>query len=248
MIEFMKFLFIAFAFVLMGCGSMAKTPYRIAIDPSWYPMELMGKEANVFAFSNELLREIAAKEKIQLERINVTWDNLLEGLQKDEYDAILSPLPPYNFNLSKYDFSEIYLQTGFVLVVPERQNVSRLDDMENQEVAVQMNSEGELILNAHPEVIVRFYDSPAAALDQLAHKKYAGVVMGMIPAVSFISDLYADQLKIAGDPLNVAGLRLVSMKDKRKELMDHFNRGLERMQDDGSYNALLKKWNVGFEQ
>ena len=241
----MKYLFVALALVLISCGSVAKTPYRIAIDPSWYPMELMGKEANVFAFSNELLQAIAVKEKIQLERINVSWDNILEGLQKDEYDAILSPLPPYNFNVSKYDFSEIYLQTGYVLVVPEHLRVSSLGDMEDQEVAVQMNTEAESILNDHPAVIVRFYDSPAAALNQLAHKKYAGVVMGMIPAVSFIEDLYADNLKIAGGPLNKTGLRLITIKDKRKELMDHFNRGLDGIMDDGTYEELLRKWNVG---
>ena len=241
----MKWLLSVLVFVLVSCGSVTKTPYRIAVDPSWYPMDLMGKEANVFAFSNELLKAISESENIPLERVNVSWDHILAGLQRDEYDAMLSPLPPYNFNLSKYDFSKIYLETGFVLIVPQRGKAGDLDDMKNQEVAVQMNSEAESILRKYPDVIPRFYDNPASALNQLSTGKFDGVVLEVIPAVSFIDDLYVDKLKIAGAPLNEMGLRLIAVKDKRKELLEHFDRGLKRLKRNGTYDELVRKWGVG---
>ena len=241
----MKRLLILFAIVLAGCGSLNKMPYRIAIDPSFYPLDLMGKEANVYAFSNELLQVIGKKEGIPIERINVSWDATLEGLEKGLYDALLTPLPPYNFNEAKYDFSTMYLSTGYVLVIPKRSNKKTLKKLDDQEVAVEKDSEAESILDRYPDVLVRFYSSPAIALDQLAKGQYQGVVMNVIPAVSFIDDRYADQLKISDGPLNDAGLRLVTVKDKRGELLELFNQGLERIKKDGTYDKLIEKWTVG---
>lgn len=231
--------------LLCGCGTFTKSPYRIAVDPSWYPLDLMGKEANVYAFSSDILKAISKKEGIPLERVNVSWDSTLEGLQKELYDGVLSPLPPYNFNEAQYDFSSIYLPTGYVLVIPERAKSKDLKKMKDAEIAVQKDSEAERILDQYPASVPRFYVSPAVALDKLSKGEYKGVIMNVIPAVSFVEDIYADRLKVSGDPLNDAGLRLISAKGKKEELIDHFNRGLEKIKKDGTYDKLLTKWNVG---
>ncbi len=229
---------------LLGCGQVTKSPYRIAVDPSFYPLDLMGKEANVYAFSNELLQAIAKKEHLYLERVNASWDNLLEGLNKDYYDAALSPLPPYNFNEAKYDFSDLYLPTGYVLVLREDEKKTQLKKLKGREIAVQMNSEAERILDEYPDVVVRFYNNPAVALEKLDQGQLDGVVMDAIPAVSFVSDRYAGQLKIGSEVLNDAGLRLVSIKDTHKDLLERFNRGLEKLKRDGTYDKLVTKWKV----
>ncbi|MCP5509611.1 MAG: amino acid ABC transporter substrate-binding protein [Chlamydiales bacterium] len=241
----MKRIFICLACLLVGCGSMAKSPYRIAVDPSWYPLDLMGKEANVYAFSSDILKAISKKEGIPIDRVNVSWDDTLEGLQKDLYDGVLSPLPPYNFNRAKYDFSDLYLPTGYVLVIPARSSMKQLKKMQDAEIAVQKDSEAERILDLYPSTIPRFYVSPSVALDKLAKGEYKGVIMNVIPAVSFIEDKYADQLKISGDPLNDAGLRLIAIKGKRSELIEQFNEGLKKIKRDGTFDKLVEKWNVG---
>ena len=239
-----KVVFSFLALLFLSCSSVTKTPYRIAIDPSFYPLDLMGKEANVFAFCNELLQLVSKKEHLPLIRINASWDNLLDGLQKDEFDAVISPLPPYNFNLAKYDFSSMCLKTGYVLVIREDDKVKTLKKLKDREVAVQMNSEAERILDDFPDVIVRFYDNPAQALEQLEKRQFDGVVMDSIPAASFIYDRYADVLKIGTEPLNDAGLRIVALKNTHNELLEHINRGIERLKSDGTYDTLLKKWKL----
>ncbi|MCP5492138.1 MAG: amino acid ABC transporter substrate-binding protein [Chlamydiales bacterium] len=233
-------------FCLLGCGKVTKSPYRIAVDPSFYPLDLMGKEANVYAFSNELLQAIAKKERLYIERVNASWDNLLEGLSKDDFDAVLSPLPPYNFNKAKYDFSKLYLPTGYILVIREDEKVRQLKKLKGREVAVQMNSEAERILSEYPDVIIRFYENPAVALEKLDQGQLDGVVMDAIPAVSFIYDRYAEKLKLGSGVLNDAGLRMVAVKDTHRDLLDRFDSGLEKLKRDGTYDKLVKKWKVSF--
>lgn len=231
---------------LVGCGKVTKSPYRIAVDPSFYPLELMGKEANVYAFSNELLQAVAKKERLYIERVNASWDNILEGLSKDDFDAALSALPPYNFNEAKYDFSQLYLPTGYVLVIREDEKAREFKKLKGREVGVQMNSEAERILSKYPEVLIRYYENPAVALEKLDQGQLDGVVMDAIPAVSFIYDRYAEKLKLGSSVLNDAGLRMVAVKDTHRDLLDRFNSGLEKLKKDGTYDKLVKKWKVSF--
>ena len=85
-------------------------------------MDFQGKEPKVFALSNELLHEISRHEGINFERINRNWDNLTLGLEEKRYDAILSSIYPYVYELKKYHFSDLYLNTGPVLMTKTMQS------------------------------------------------------------------------------------------------------------------------------
>src|SRR3990167_2082609 len=120
---------------LFGCSS-ASTPHRVGIDPSFFPLDVAGKDANVYAFTNELLQEIGRLKRLNIERINTNWDSILFGLQEEKYDAIISSMRPYVYNLGKYRFSAIFLPSGPILVVPINSSVSSLADLKNEMVAV----------------------------------------------------------------------------------------------------------------
>ena len=56
--------------VLGGCNgttSPTKKHYIVARDPTWYPLDFMGKGDNVLAFSDELLNQIAKIEGFSVE-------------------------------------------------------------------------------------------------------------------------------------------------------------------------------------
>lgn len=237
------FLLIVLSLTLVGCGSKGKT-YTVGVDPTWFPLNLMGKEPNVFAFSNELLLEISRHEGINFERVNMSWDNLSLGLEEKKYDAILSSIYPYVYELKKYDFSDLYLNTGPVLVVKGDSMLNVSGGMEGKEVAVGTQEQEALFIRLYPQVIVRYYNQIPNALNALIGEYVDGVVVGYIPATAFVEDLYEGKLKIATPPLNEAGLRLLTVHEKHPELIEAFNRGLEKVRDSGKYEKLLKKWNL----
>lgn len=237
------FLLIVLSLTLVGCGSKGKT-YTVGVDPTWFPVNLMGKEPNVFAFSNELLLEISRHEGINFERVNMSWDNLSMGLEENKYDAILSSIYPYIFELKKYDFSDLYLNTGPVLVIKGDSMLNVSGAMEGKEIAVGTQEQEALFIRLYPQVIVRYYNQIPNALNSLIGEYVDGVVVGYIPATAFVEDLYEGKLKIATPPLNEAGLRLLTVHKKHPELIEAFNRGLEKVRDSGKYEKLLKKWNL----
>ena len=69
-------LFVACLFMMVSCSSEKeeKTTYGVALDPTWFPLNVAGKRANLVAFSQELVKGVAKEEKIQVVLINDHWN------------------------------------------------------------------------------------------------------------------------------------------------------------------------------
>jgi polar amino acid transport system substrate-binding protein len=230
--------------LFLSCtGSSSKT-FRIAIDPSWYPLPLMGQEKYVLGFSTDLLQEIVRIENIPVATITSSWNTLLWGLQEEHYEGMLSSLVPQLFNKKDYDFSELYLPTGLVLVVPIDSTVRSMDELKGKEIAFSPGSSGEDILAKYPGIIIRSYDAIPNVLADIVNGNVDGALIENLIANAYIKDVYAAQLKVATRPLTPAGLRLVTLHGKEERLQSAFNSGLEKLKKNGKYQELLKKWSL----
>jgi len=243
---FRNFFFCLFCLILCCSCSKSSKPYVVAIDPTWFPLDLVNKEPYMVAFSKELLIEIAKQEKIQIETIPVNWDVLLDGLNQRKYDAILASLEPYNFNTEKYDFSTNYFDLGPVLVLRDQTRFSegeeRLTDMQ---IAVTTDSD-ELTLNENfPEALIRRYNSASKALLDLANGQIEGVFVDYLLAYVFVSDIYRGVLKIVTEPYTNKGLKLVCLKKQNHRLITCFDKGLKKIKKSSDYEALMRKWKLG---
>lgn len=218
--------------------------YQIGIDPTWYPLELTGRETNVLAFSIELLQEIAKKEDLQLSIVTMNWNNLIWGLTKKKYDAILSSLYPYVFYEKKFHFSNVYLSTGPVIVVPEQSKIKKLDDLKGKTVGILQGSAASVFLQKYPGLLMQSYDTMPETLNALENMHIDAAVLDSLSAQSYVRDLYADKLKISTPPLNEQGLRLIMLDTKKQILIEKFNAGLKKLQKNGRYEELLKKWGL----
>jgi len=231
--------------VSSGCHTSSQVKEkRVGIDPSWFPLAIAGRESNITGFSTELLKEIGKIEKISITKLTVNWDDLVEGLQKGKYEAILSSMPPYTFNLQTYDFSELYLFTGPVLMVSTASKIDSLKMTNGKEIAVLPETKGTFLLEKYPGVIIRNYDSIPRALNDVVNGTVDGAILDVLSAVAFCQDLYQGKLKIATDILNNEGLRMLTLHGDAHDLILHFNRGLEKLKSSGTYDKLLLKWNL----
>lgn len=228
-----------------SCSSQKKgATYEIGIDPSWYPLPLAGQERNVFAFLIELLVEIAQNQGIELSVGIANWDNLLDGLEKNQYAAALSSLRPYVFNQDLFSFSSLTLQTGPVLVVREESPIKGIYDLYGKEISVVEGSPSIGLLQTAPGVILKRVESPSLALLAVDTNVVSGAIVPALLAESYIRDLYLGQLRVASPPLNDEGLRLITRKGINPELLKKFDQGLAWAKETGLYADLQKKWRL----
>lgn len=229
---------------LTNCSSDSSSKmYRIGMDPSWYPLDVMGKEKNLTGFTQELLQMMTEQSGMQFTLIEKNSQDLEEGLKKGEYEGMLSSLMPYVFYDNQYSFSHRFFHTGPVLVVPVNTMVYSLESLSHKEVGVIRGSTNAgLVASQSPQVIIRFYDSVPKALDDLVKGNLDAVVIESIVAMSYCNDIYQGKLKVATKPYTDQGLRLVTLFDKYPELIERFDKALKALLDNGSYDQLEAKW------
>lgn len=244
-------LIIVLLLILLGVGAcsyffMKKAPsqfYHIGCDRTWYPAQLDGKEQALFAFSEDLLQEIADAEDIQIKLILTGPDHLIVGLDNQEFDGILTSMPPTAATRDRYLFSKPFYAFGLVLIVPSTSTISSFKQMEGKVLGTYTGENFNTSINQYPSLLVRPYTNILKLLDDVENNVIDGAILNALQAYSYISGLHASNLKIVTDPLTNKGLRLVTRLDG-KELIDLFNKGLDEMIKKKSFQSLLDKWNI----
>lgn len=226
-----------------SCGASKKT-YKVAIDPSWFPLELYNKEPYVLAFAEELLNYVSEKHRVDIQTVALSWDNLLDALAKKQVQGIFTSMEPYIFNQEKYHFSNNFLHTGPVLVVRIRDQSSEHDLFQDKEIASFSDQDTQVLLEEYPQALVRSYDSSMRALLDLVDGNLDAVFMNYLEAHGFVNDIYHGLLKIVSSPFTSRGLKLVTLTYENQKLISIFNEGLNTMQKNGDYDKLLKKWKL----
>ncbi|MBP9841897.1 MAG: amino acid ABC transporter substrate-binding protein [Simkaniaceae bacterium] len=230
-------------FLLVACSKKSED-VTIGVDPSFFPLEIQGREANLFAFSTEVLQEIGEAENISFERVTTSWDNLLWGLREHQYSVALSSLDMYVFNTAKYSFSNPYLLTGPVLIVPVDSAVNSFVDLAGSTIAVEGEESAKYVLSQDSSILVQVYATFGQALDEVNNGVVAAALVPYIPALSYVNNVYQGQLKIITAPAMNQGIRLITNKDAHPKLIKQFNEGLERLQKSGRLEELKKKWSL----
>ena len=218
--------------------------YRIARDGEWYPVSLMDKGTNVNGFSVDLMTEIAKQQKIQIQMVSINSPNPLWGLEKKNYDGVLSSITPSASNRNKLAFSNPYFLLGPVLIVSASSPITSIQQMNNRIIGNLRGSSLSFEITNYPSIILKPYDSMNTALEDLVRKEIDGVVMGILSAYLYEASIYKNRIKIILPPLTNEGMRLITRKEEEKTLVEKFNAGLKALIDDGTYNHLIESWGL----
>jgi len=228
-----------------GCERGAGRAIRIGIDSSWHPLDFGAQTSYVNGFTEEFLLDVALQTGLEFVKIEATRDNLFDGMKQGRYQAVLSSLPPYEFNQAVYDFSHNFLDFGPVLIVPEGAPVTKLEKMGGEHIGVLSGDPAVLLLQKHEGLIIRTYPSVPELLLAVSGGEIEGALLDRVLAGSYVTDLFSGKLKIAGTPLNDAGLHLVALKGKQHSLIRQFNKSIAYLMKKKRMQALLKKWQLG---
>lgn len=224
-----------------SCGSdSSRGGIRIGVDPLWYPVDFGPQTSYVNGYTEDMLLEMARYSGMRFELITASWDNLQQGMREGKYDAIITTLPAYEYNQAKYDFSKNFLDLGPVLVVSYGSEKATLTQLSGDMVGIITGDPSELLLAKHPTIIIRYYSTIPDLLNAVAKGDIDAALLNQIPAVNFISDLYAGVLSIAGKPLTDQGIHLVGPKGG----IHSFNKNLEALRKRKTLDELQKKWEL----
>lgn len=228
--------------------TLPRTVFRIAIDETWYPLNLHFTEEYITYFSEDLLRDIAAQQHFSVRIAPVGSENLLSGLDNGEYEGILSSLIMQEEDAKEYISSNPYYLLGPVLVVSKSSHINSLNDLKGKTIGLIKRAEPIEALEKRSSIYFVLYDynDLSKLIHDVSNKNIDGMVLDVIPAYEYTKNsVYQDLLKVASKPLTNEGLRLIAKNNpESKKLIEHFNEGLKAIKKNGTYSQLLLEWDL----
>jgi len=214
--------------------------WRVGLDPSFPPFEVVDHEGQIVGFDVDLARAIAARWGVRVTLVSIGFDGLTDAVRAGKVDAVISAMP-YDATLTRdVRFSDPYFEAGWRVVVPVDSPVRHLDDLSGSRLAAEWGSKGdlwarrlqaryaavELVLKPTPEEVVQAVlgdEADAAILDGVTAREQA------------------NQLRSVGEPLSSEPY-VVVMPRRAPRLQAEVNKSLRALREDGTLDALEARW------
>jgi len=248
---FLRYTFLALSLILLtltGCFSERPPPkrsyYTIAYPSRWQNIPLYGTEQNVTGFSSELLYGIAKEAGITIRLVMRDASSFSTLLEKGEVDAVLTAMPVNNITEKFFDFTNPYFISGTVVVVRATSPFKNSREMENVEIAFDRAEGVDIVIGARPSWLLRPYDNPFHAIEDLLEGKLDGMILNFINAKRLQQSLYRAKLRILSPPLVTQNIRLAVYQGENHELIELLNEGIRKFVESSNYTKLLEYWGI----
>src|SRR5438093_2056457 len=216
-----------------GADSEGGAPYEFQ-DPR-DPGKLIG-------FEVDMVRAIGRILGRPTEFVQNQWDGLIPGLQRGNYDMVVSGLEITADRARVVGFSRPYYVTFEQLAVRSESNdIRSLDGCRGKNVGTLKGSLAHRILDARGDLNVLSYDGQINAYEDLANARLDAVLMDHIIALYNVTPMPG--LKLVGDPIG----RLeygIAVRKEDTALLDQVNDALAKIIASGELRAILEQWGL----
>ena len=218
----------------------------IATDTVFKPFEYTDESGNFVGIDVDILAAIAEDQGFKYELQSLGFDAAAMAVQAGQADAIIAGATIKQERIdSGWIFSDGYYNATQTFVVSEDSDIASYEDLKGKNVAVKNGTAGADFANSLKDeygfTVTVFEDSPTMYQDVILGNSAACVEDTPIMAASIKEGNLA--LKIPeGMESDGAPYGLAIMDEKNQELLDMFNKGLEDIKANGTYDEIIEKY------
>jgi polar amino acid transport system substrate-binding protein len=227
----------------------------IGSDIPYAPMELFEEDGTtVTGLDYDLSQLIAAKLGVEISFNKQAWDSIIPSVQSGNHDMIMSGMNDTVERQQSLDFVD-YFKGGFAIVTAKGnpEGITTLTDLCGKTAVVQTQTvQGDMLRaldcgDAGPVVLQEYPTDPDAITALIAGKGVADVMDAPIAAYAALQQ--PTKLELVVDAANPNGYEPVftgiGVLKTNTGLRDAIQAALNSAIADGSYQAVLDKWNLG---
>lgn len=224
----------------------SKGKITIGLMGTYAPYNFVNEKNEVDGYDADISKEIAKRMGVEAEFVTGEFSGLIEGLQKDKYDALVSQVTITDERKQSIDFSEPYVKNDVNIIVQgDNSSIQKIEDFKGKKVGVALGTNDETYLREEvlPKVgnfeIVTYNDNLNALMD-LNTGRIDATINNVFALKPLIEKNHLN-LKTVGEPLksDFAG---VAMPKNSPELQAAVNKALQEMKTDGTLKTLYNKW------
>ena len=228
-----------------------KTPvYKVLTNATFPPFDTIDENTGeIIGFDMNLIAAIGEDQGFQVEFVDMAFESLIPAIETGNGDIIAAGMWSGDpERIAKVDYSETYWTDGAALLVKtENTAITGLDSLTaDMKVATQIATNYADDLQAMVEegtlgeaVILDGFDT---CVLQLINGDVDAVMAGASIVQAYM-DKNPEALKVVGDKASYEDLGFAVQKGNA-ELLEKINAGLANVQENGTYDELLKKWGL----
>ena len=249
-----------FAGLILLCAALAIPPaatakewkvIRFGVDPSYPPFESKAPDGSLVGFDIDLGNALCAKLNAKCVWVENDFDGMIPALQARKIDAVLSDMSVTEKRRQQIDF------TNKIATSPTRMVAKAGSDLQPAPESLRGKNIG-VEQGTIQETYAKTYFEPAGAnvmSYQNQDQVYADLKSGRLDAslqdevqasVGFLKTPEGKGFAFAGpeldDPKILGSAAAIGVRKVDSELRDALNRALAELINDGTYQAIAKKY------
>ena len=233
-----------------GCNSAGseKKKLKVGSDVAYPPFEYMDTDGQTpIGVDMELAAALADKMGRELEICNVGWDGIFAGLEKGDYDVVISAVTITPDRLEKFIFSDPYIENwqSIVVMADAANKPASPAELDGLRVGYQEETTSDIYLTEfisknNIKVETSEYATVMNAYEDLAAGRLDAVISDSKVAARYIADTkyVKSWLQSEGDP----ELFGVCIPKDNTALRDEINKALAELKKDGTLDKILNTY------
>ncbi len=226
--------------VFYAGACLAAEPIRVAIDPTFPPMEYMQNGQRV-GFDIDLANALAAKIGRTMNYTDMDFKAMVPSVLAGRQDIVMSAIYITDERKKVVDFTDPYFSAGLVVMVKKgNDSIKTPADLAGKRVAVQVGTKSVSVLSAaYPTAKPVEVEKNEEMFNSLETGRADAVVTGK-PAALLYAKTRGTTILLP-EPLTHEEYGIAVSK-REPEIRAALNKALQEIRADGTYDALVQKW------
>ncbi|EAJ9148069.1 basic amino acid ABC transporter substrate-binding protein [Campylobacter coli] len=216
---------------------------KVGTAPNYKPFNYK-QDSKLTGFDTDLVEEIAQKNGIEIVWVETNFDGLIPALKAGKIDMIASAMSATDERRQSVDFTKpYYMSKNLYIKLKNNETLQTKTDLEGKKIGVQLGTLQENTAKAIKDAQVQSNKDLNIAVLALKNNKIDAIVADQDTAKGFLAE-NPDLVSFYQETDGGEGFSFAFDKDKQKEVIEIFNKGVDEAKANGFYDSLVKKYEL----
>lgn len=216
---------------------------KVGTAPNYKPFNYK-QDSKLTGFDTDLVEEIAQKNGIEIVWVETNFDGLIPALKAGKIDMIASAMSATDERRQSVDFTKpYYMSKNLYIKLKNNETLQTKTDLEGKKIGVQLGTLQENTAKVIKDAQVQSNKDLNIAVLALKNNKIDAIVADQDTAKGFLAE-NPDLVSFYQETDGGEGFSFAFDKDKQKEVIEIFNKGIDEAKANGFYDSLVKKYEL----
>lgn len=216
---------------------------KVGTAANYPPFEYIDNQNKITGFDIDLIDALSKKIGFKYEIVNMSFDGLIAGLKAGKINAIISAMSATPDRIKAIDFTNSYYNTENLFIKRKNSQITTKKDLINKGIGVQLGTVQEIAAKNISGAMVKPSENIGIAILALKANKVDVVLVDSSIGYGYLKK-NPDLVEFLKEPDGSEGFSIAFDKNKNKNLIEKINKALLDLKQDGTYEKLLKKYDL----